>query len=74
MRFAYSSLVSRGGNSVAGLGIVEAISRDEAIGKAARIQQKLYPTEEGWTHQSVIAIRADSPPIDPERAHIVEVV
>lgn len=73
-KFAYSGLAIRdcGTTAAHGVGIIEAASKDEAFGKAMRIQHKLYPMDEGWSNHHAIAVSVDAPVVEPETAHIIE--
>jgi hypothetical protein len=52
-------------------GVVEAVSKHEAIGKALEIAKKLYPHREGWSdHDAVVHPTTDI--ITAENAHIVD--
>lgn len=41
------------------VGVLPAISKDEALGKAMRIARKTFPTNDGWRHHHVLVHDVD---------------
>lgn len=50
-----------------GAGVVEAESRDAAIGKVMRIARKVFPSSDGWQDHDAVVQSADIV-VEPEEA------
>ena len=46
--------------------VVEAISRDEAVGRAFRVARKVFPPNDGWFQHDAVAQHAE--PVDVDLA------